>query len=208
MNCDNCLNLIDNKCKIGKQDILGTVRDESGKVRELRHECIFKNEKFSLSFDLSHNFAMPRIAVASYFIIRNYSDVEKLYDILNKEKDYGEKNLIGQFNVISTVSMGLKEIERLAKSLAIYNGKRLWNLKFIIDGSSPENFIVDCCELPYFLELTKPEDFATIQNFKFRCFSGPIPDTFVNIISVKYIRKQIEKLDAKLQEESTVQYNI
>lgn len=204
MNCDKCLNLNGNDCRLGKQEILGALRDESRKVINLNYECIFKNEKYNLPFDTAHAFAMPRIAIASYFIIRNGSDIDKLYEILNKEKEYGEKNLIGQFNVISTVAMGIKEINALAKNLAFYNGKRLWNLKFIVDGTAPETFIIESCELPYLMEIVKPEDFAMVQNFKHKCFCGPVPEKFGNIMSVNHIRKRIEELDAKLQKESSI----
>lgn len=204
MNCDNCTNLIDDKCKLGKHQTLGTLKGQDNKVVELKHPCIFKNEKYNLSFDTSHSLAMAKIAVASYFIIRKNSDVDELYSLLEKEKEYGNDNLIGQFNVISVIGMDIRAIDRLSKALASHNGKRLWNLRFILDDTTPESYIIDNCQLPYIIQLTNANDFAMIQNFKYKCFSGPVPELFGNIMSIRYIRKKIEELDASLQKENTV----
>lgn len=208
MNCNGCLNLNGLKCKLGKQDLLGYLSDNDGKILQLNYDCIFKNtEHPNISFDMAHKFGMARVAIATYFKVDSLEQLDTLYKILDKEKEYGAENLIGQFNVLIKAKISLREIQDLSKKMATYNGKRLWNVKVIMDEQSYLDYMLNTCTLPYAYELKEPDDLATIQNFKFKCFSGPVPELYEGITSVKWLRKEIER-KYEVQEQNPIQYNI
>lgn len=210
MNCDGCLNLLDNKCSLGKHKTLGVLLGEQGNVIKLNSQCIFKNTQHKgVSFDTQHLLAMTHIAVATYFIIKEHEDIDKLYEILDKEGYYGPNNPIGQFNVIfkfgsSGFSLSGNQMKDLSMRLGHANKSRLWNISILPKDESIDEFILNNCKLPYMMELLEDLDFAELQNFKYYCFSNKIPNMYGSIMSIKYLRKIAEEQNVENQEEGIV----
>lgn len=205
MDCKGCKNLLDNECKLGKHELLGVLRNDNREVIQLNETCIFKNTVHDFTFDMAHKFAMAKVAVATYFIIRNEDDIQELYNLLDNEKNYGETNLIGQFNVLSTIELSVKQVGEISLKLVALNKNRFWTFKILYEDT-PERYIINNCELPYFLHILSESDLAMIQNFKYICFSGKIPNVYGNIISTKWFINKVEKIEenAGLQTKSLV----
>ena len=47
--------------------------------------------------------------------------------------------------------------------------------------------------------LREEKNFADAHNFKYKCFSGPIPKIFGPVISIKYARKLTEDAETEAQ---------
>ena len=100
MNCNKCINLIDNQCKLGKHETLGRILDDFGNTERLLNDCIFKNTQHdNITFKMAHQLAMSNIAIASYYILTK-DNYKEFLDLLTKENQYIEDSPIGQFNVI------------------------------------------------------------------------------------------------------------
>lgn len=195
VNCDGCKNYTtDYKCRLGKHSFIGYILDDEGRIKSLHHSCIFRNtEHDNISYDVSHKLVLSRIAVAIYFVIDTKEDIEKTLDILDKEKEYGADNPIGQVNVLVKSGISAHELHDLAKKLAVSNGRRLWNINVLLDGQSYHNYILNECKLPFALKMNNELDFANIQNFKHQCFTCRVPTYFNGITSIGWLRKELEK---------------
>lgn len=215
MNCDGCINLIENQCRLGKHQVLNTLYMDDGSIISL-DDCIFKNTQYDVDFKTSHQLAMSNIAIASYFFLDETNE-DKLWDLLTKEEQYMEGSLIAEFNVLMEKPLFdplyLQKIAIRLNEINFARNKRLWNLAIPPTKEAETEpsvgvpkYILNTCKMPYYMILESESDFAMAHTFKYKCFSGPIPKRFGKITSVKYIRKQLEKLDKDA--EIQAQYSI
>ncbi len=202
-NCEGCLNLRGGGCQYSFKNINQIWSDEDI-FRFYEKPCIFKNTTYGdLSFSNLLLLSMTRIAVSTYYMIDDDRDLATLQSILAKEKDYGAENPIGEFNVIvkSRDSLNIDQVVELSNYLKEMNGKRLWSLQVLLENMSIDDFILDNCKLPFFMQIVEPEDFAVLQQFKFKCLSGELPAIYNDVIfSTAYMRSIKELSDANEEE--------
>lgn len=202
MNCEKCLNLVGNRCKLNKHDIYEPIFSDDGRIIKLNYDCIFKNTQHQdLDFYTSHMLAMCNIAISSYFILTR-DNLGKMMDLMKVEEKYAKESPIGQFNVLTKENFSVEEVTALSTVISHYSQKlnnRLWKMSFIKDESlefdadtNYPRYIIDNCQLPYSMVLENEEDFALAQNFKYRCFSSPVPIAYYKIYSIKHLRLLIE----------------
>lgn len=211
MNCDRCLYLNkENRCIIGKHSYLNPIFSEDGKVLNLSHECIFKNEVYdNINYEIAKAFAKTRVAIGAYYVINSNDDIAKLKQLLEDEKWYGD-TIIGQFNVICK-NVDISEIKEISDLFA--QSKRLWRIEVLFEDQWENNpivdipqFIIDTCTLPYFIIIKDKADFGAIKTFEEHCMSNRVPAIYAqSIYRISTLRQLIESYE---QEEEDAEFQI